>query len=179
MPAELAALAAELGSDVPFFLGGGAAEVGGRGEQVQPVPSLPEPWRLVVLEPLESVSTAAVYRALRSFRAEAGQATEALARLLRERDVQDWRTWAVNDLEGPATQVGATLADDRTRLATLALPGFHLCGSGGAWFVPVEAGQAAAVADRLASEWPGRRVWVTRPVDFGWRWQAAPGGESW
>ena len=39
--AELAEIAGGLGSDVPFFLWGGAAFAGGRGEDVQPLPSRP------------------------------------------------------------------------------------------------------------------------------------------
>lgn len=43
---ELAPIAAGLGTDVPFFLGGGAALGEGKGEQVSPLPALP---RLSVL----------------------------------------------------------------------------------------------------------------------------------
>jgi 4-diphosphocytidyl-2-C-methyl-D-erythritol kinase len=55
-------LAARLGSDVPFFLTGGEAEVTGRGEIVQAVEDGPET-ELVLLVPPFSVPTAAVYRA--------------------------------------------------------------------------------------------------------------------
>lgn len=46
--AELAALGAELGSDVAFFLYGGAALATGRGEQIQPLAALPARWILLV-----------------------------------------------------------------------------------------------------------------------------------
>jgi 4-diphosphocytidyl-2-C-methyl-D-erythritol kinase len=59
---DLAALAAGLGSDVPFFLAGGEAEVSGRGEAVRPVPDGP-PTPLLLLLPPFPVSTSAVYRA--------------------------------------------------------------------------------------------------------------------
>ena len=59
---DLAVLAAELGSDVPFFLSGGEAEVSGRGETVRTVPDGPAVPLLLLLPPF-SVSTAAVYRA--------------------------------------------------------------------------------------------------------------------
>jgi 4-diphosphocytidyl-2-C-methyl-D-erythritol kinase len=58
---ELAAVAADLGSDVPFFLWGGEAEVSGRGEIVRPVEDGPVT-RLLLLVPPFAVPTAAVYR---------------------------------------------------------------------------------------------------------------------
>ncbi len=58
----LAEVAAELGSDVPFFLTGGEAEVAGRGELVTPLED-GEPVDLLLIVPPFSISTAAVYRA--------------------------------------------------------------------------------------------------------------------
>jgi 4-diphosphocytidyl-2-C-methyl-D-erythritol kinase len=60
--AALPELAARLGSDVPFFLTGGEAEVTGRGEIVTPVEDNPETSLLLLVPPFP-VPTAAVYRA--------------------------------------------------------------------------------------------------------------------
>jgi 4-diphosphocytidyl-2-C-methyl-D-erythritol kinase len=57
---DLMALAASLGSDVPFFLLGGRARGRGRGEIVAPLPDGPEEWVLLVFPPF-SLSTAEVY----------------------------------------------------------------------------------------------------------------------
>lgn len=57
---RLAEMAAALGSDVPFFLGGGTAYATGRGEVLTPLPPL-EPMRLILLLPDERVSTAEAY----------------------------------------------------------------------------------------------------------------------
>ena len=62
---EIVSLAASLGSDVPFFLVGGEAEVSGRGEIVSPRSDSPVEDLLVVVPPF-SISTADVYARHRS-----------------------------------------------------------------------------------------------------------------
>jgi 4-diphosphocytidyl-2-C-methyl-D-erythritol kinase len=57
------AVAAEVGSDVPFFLFGGTCLVKGRGERVASLPSL-SGYPILVFHPVETVSTAAAYQAL-------------------------------------------------------------------------------------------------------------------
>jgi 4-diphosphocytidyl-2-C-methyl-D-erythritol kinase len=59
-PVALHAAAADLGSDVPFFLRGGSALGVGRGEEVLPLPDLPKLGVLVVF-PGQLVPTAEVY----------------------------------------------------------------------------------------------------------------------
>ncbi|MGE5235466.1 MAG: 4-(cytidine 5'-diphospho)-2-C-methyl-D-erythritol kinase [Acidobacteriota bacterium] len=63
--ADLHPLAAELGSDVPFFLLGGVAWAVGRGTEVFPLPDLPR-WWVVLLPGEDAVPTARVYAALGS-----------------------------------------------------------------------------------------------------------------
>ena len=46
---RLAELAAELGSDVPFFIFGGTAIIEGRGEVIVPLPSLPPMWVVLLM----------------------------------------------------------------------------------------------------------------------------------
>ena len=48
LPDELSVIAAELGSDVPFFLSGGTAKAEGRGEQVTTLPAVQQRWVLLV-----------------------------------------------------------------------------------------------------------------------------------
>jgi len=59
-PSELRKLAAEIGSDVPFFLTGGLALATGRGEIVRPLPDLVDCGVVVCTPPIE-VATADVY----------------------------------------------------------------------------------------------------------------------
>ena len=58
---RLRSIAARLGSDVPFFLTGGEADVSGRGEIVTPVEDGPEADLLLLVPPF-SIPTADVYR---------------------------------------------------------------------------------------------------------------------
>ncbi|MDR1277500.1 MAG: 4-(cytidine 5'-diphospho)-2-C-methyl-D-erythritol kinase [Treponema sp.] len=60
---RLAELAGKLGSDVPFFLVGGAAWVSGRGELIQPVPS-PAGLPVVLVNPGFPSETAGAFRLL-------------------------------------------------------------------------------------------------------------------
>jgi 4-diphosphocytidyl-2-C-methyl-D-erythritol kinase len=62
-PATLHQLAADLGSDVPFFLHGGLALGVGRGEEVYPLADLP-PLGVIVVMPNVEIETAEVYRRL-------------------------------------------------------------------------------------------------------------------
>ncbi|MGA3057350.1 MAG: hypothetical protein ABSE70_04835 [Candidatus Limnocylindrales bacterium] len=61
---QATAVAASLGSDVPFFLARGAALVTGRGEFVEPLPQLQgEPPAVLLVTPRQAISTAAVFTA--------------------------------------------------------------------------------------------------------------------
>ena len=63
-PGKKAELAAALGSDVPFFLAGGAALVTGRGEFVESLPDIEgEPPAVLLVTPKVAVSTTAVFEA--------------------------------------------------------------------------------------------------------------------
>ena len=64
---ELQALAAELGSDVPFFLNGPSAVVRGRGEEVTPFVHH-TPCHLVLAKPSAGLSTPQVYAGLHALR---------------------------------------------------------------------------------------------------------------
>jgi 4-diphosphocytidyl-2-C-methyl-D-erythritol kinase len=62
--AQMARLALEVGSDLPFFFSGGQALVGGRGEMVKPA-DFPTNYTLVLVTPGQSVSTTEAYDLLK------------------------------------------------------------------------------------------------------------------
>jgi 4-diphosphocytidyl-2-C-methyl-D-erythritol kinase len=70
-PAELAALAAQLGSDVPFCLEGGSQLCFGRGERLETCPQAPAPLGVLLLKhPEASVSTPWAYGRCREWRGD-------------------------------------------------------------------------------------------------------------
>jgi 4-diphosphocytidyl-2-C-methyl-D-erythritol kinase len=62
---DLAEIASQLGSDVPFVLVGGTSRATGRGEMIEPLQDAPE-HHLVVIKPNANISTTKAYEALNS-----------------------------------------------------------------------------------------------------------------
>jgi 4-diphosphocytidyl-2-C-methyl-D-erythritol kinase len=126
---ELFAIAADLGSDVPFFLAGGPAWMRGRGEVLERVALRPGLPMLVVMPPFP-VATVDVYRAWdelggpHSDRSVA--APGALADLVPE---------LVNDLEPAAERVEPRLRSLRRRVEDAAGRDALLAGSGPTYVV--------------------------------------------
>ncbi len=125
--AALSRLAAELGSDVPFFLTGGTALCRGRGEIVQALES-PAPFPVTLLLPPFGVSTPSVYSALGAGRVAAG-ATQRTDPSLVHMRVPELEALFRNDLEPAARHVEARLTP------LLDEPRVHLSGSGSTLFL--------------------------------------------
>ena len=136
LPTEaLAEVAAELGSDVSFFLWGGTALAQGRGEQVAPLPPLPSiPVTLVC--PITTVpnKTATLYSSLSPAHYSDGGTTRRMIEILTAEHivVQDVTGLISNVFEEVAPQVFLDLAFIQQQLVDLGR--FHLCGSGPALF---------------------------------------------
>ena len=111
-------VAASLGADVPFCLGGGRALVSGIGESVTPLPF--EERSFVLLLPPFGVNTAAVYRAWDRLAAEGAQGAIGTS---------------TNDLEAAAIEVEPRLGEWRRVLEEASDRSARLAGSGSTWFV--------------------------------------------
>jgi 4-diphosphocytidyl-2-C-methyl-D-erythritol kinase len=143
------ALAARLGSDVPFCLVGGRARVSGAGEVVAPLPHRDREF-LLLLAPF-GVSTAAVYRAWDDALSPSGGGP--------------------NELAPSALAVEPRLARWRDALGDLTGAEPVLAGSGSTWFV--EVGGVGDITTELPSELVvdgerGRMV-RARAVPAGWK----------
>ena len=111
--AELEALAADLGSDVPFAVMGGTALGIGRGEQLSPVLSQGTyAWVFALAE--GGLSTPAVYRELDRYREELPRPellpTSELVSVLRQGDIAGVGRALANDLQIPALRLRPALA---------------------------------------------------------------------
>ena len=116
---DLVALAATLGSDVPFFASGACvAFVSGRGERVEALTGL-APTHIVIVRLGARLATADVFAALRSEDRQADGAVDALLHGFAQHAVspQLLRDNARNDLLGAAERLCPAVADARSRAA--------------------------------------------------------------
>ncbi len=132
---RLLELAAELGSDVPFFLLGGAAVGIGRGTELYPLPDS-RPRRGLLIAPEVHVSTAAAYRALAP-----RLTTESQQNKIVSFQSQVWTklgnkvaAGGVNDFETVVFEQFPQLASMKRRLVKLGADPVMMTGSGSALF---------------------------------------------
>lgn len=151
-------LAAQLGSDVPFFVTGGAALAEGRGERITPLP--PAQGGVVVMAPpppreTDVGKTAAMYALLRPEHYSDGCASDELAQHLRAgAPVSDWGDALTNAFEAVAWRAHPLYAARREAFEAEGLRP-RLCGSGPAMFALAPDAPAAAKRLRRAG-WPAQ-----------------------
>jgi 4-diphosphocytidyl-2-C-methyl-D-erythritol kinase len=150
-PARLAALALQLGADVPFFLDPGPARVRGIGEVIEPLSTMVR-LNLVIAVPKVSVPTAKVFAAL-SRDSWSGPLEDSEIPAILSGKIS--ATQVINDLAEPAmalfpdiAKLKALLEEDGARVAAMS-------GSGGAVFgVYQDAQSAEAAALRIHARAP-------------------------
>jgi 4-diphosphocytidyl-2-C-methyl-D-erythritol kinase len=161
--ARLTAVAAELGSDVPFFLTAGAAICRGRGEIVERIAGLPAlDW--VVVRPPEGLITAMVYQACRP--GSPPRQVDPVIEALRMKELAAIGPLAHNRLLEPARGLSPWIDMVLDRLAAENCPVIGMSGSGSACFAVCRSAiQARRVAARLRSRRSG----------IGWVWSVGSG----
>ena len=147
----LAALAAEIGSDVPFFIYESAAVIRGRGERVEPV-ALPHALPLLLIKPPFGVPTPWAYSRWKDAREIPGvpYATQTFP-------------WGglVNDLERPVFEKYIFLADLKAwLLAQPEVAGALMSGSGATVFAVLRDKESAAPLGARATEEFGPDLWL-------------------
>ena len=158
--AELHALAAGLGSDVPFFLLGAPALATGRGEVLTPLRRDDgTPWHcpfaLVVAVPPVHVATAEAYRLV----VPDARPRPGLRAAIVSDDLDRWTRDVANDFEAPLVACHPAIGAARDALREAGAGYAAMSGSGSAVFGAFEhAAQAAVAAERLAVA--GCRTWT-------------------
>jgi 4-diphosphocytidyl-2-C-methyl-D-erythritol kinase len=146
----LSAMAADLGSDIPFFIYQSAAIIRGRGEHVEPV-TFPHTLPLLLIKPPFGVPTPWAYKRWRDSQEIPGMRYDA--------QEFEWGT-LVNDLERPVFEKYILLADMKSWLAEQPeVAGALMSGSGATVFAVLRhKEEAAALGGRIATEF-GKNLW--------------------
>ena len=169
---RLLALAAQLGSDVPFFLRGGTALGLGRGEELYPLPDLPSQHCLLVAPNVHS-STAQAYGDL-----SRGLTTTALQNKLNNFQQDVWSGVDVsvpvaNDFEPVVFALHPELTAIRDRLVDSGATFAGMTGSGSSIFAFFD---SAASLKRAEASLPDQRTFAVSflsRAQYRSRWQRA------
>ncbi len=146
---RLAEVAAESGSDIPFFLYEAACTCRGRGERIQPEHGLKK-LDLVIIRPPLGLSTAAIYRHCRP--ANQPRSVQPLLAAAREGNAALIGRQLFNRLQGAARQVSPWIDRLREVLDRQGCWGHQMSGSGSSYFgICRHAHHARSVAGRLRS----------------------------
>lgn len=158
---ELAEIAAEIGSDLPFFLGPGAAICRGRGERVERVASLGQ-LHLVVVAPPDGLATVDVYRACRP--ADSPRPIEPLLDALAKGHLDKAGRLLTNRLQSAAARLSPWIERAEVHMDQTDVLGHQMSGSGTSYFgLCRNATHARRVARQLGTRGLGRvravRTW--------------------
>jgi 4-diphosphocytidyl-2-C-methyl-D-erythritol kinase len=137
--ARLAEVAAQIGSDVAFFLHGGAAICRGCGEIIEPLPPV-LPTDFVIVKPPVGLKTGEVYQAMGEFADSPDSGTQSNGRLkeilheLRIGGAGNFARWMQNRLQQAACSLSPWVDRLRAAFSELDFVGHQLSGSGTAYF---------------------------------------------
>ena len=126
---QMERMAAEVGSDVPFFVANRPALATGRGERLEPVDRLLAGWQLVLVKPPISVGTAEAYAGVTPRRSE-----RLLTDILYHTPIEQWRECVVNDFEPSVFARYPIIAQIKSDLYRLGAVYASMSGSGSTVF---------------------------------------------
>jgi len=157
---ELAALGAEIGSDVPFCVFGGTALACGRGEIIQKLPVC-LPMHLVLVKPSFGVSTAAVYGALSRIPVNKRPDTRGMIEALGRGDIDGVAQKLSNVLEEVTAAMYPVVREIKSALLEAGALGAAMTGSGPTVFGIFRDERAAADAAGRLCRLPAE-VFITK-----------------
>ena len=130
---QMAEAALKIGADVPLFLGDGPALATGVGENLSPVPVLPD-CLLVISKPQFSVSTQEAYMLFDQFGRDDGRRSTGLVAALKAGDINGVADNLFNQLEEPVAGRYPQVGDIKKKLIRLGALNAGMTGSGSAVF---------------------------------------------
>ncbi|HXX40404.1 MAG TPA: 4-(cytidine 5'-diphospho)-2-C-methyl-D-erythritol kinase [bacterium] len=158
---QLLDLAGHIGSDVPFFIVGGAALAVGRGERIRPLRPLPTTWIVLARPPIQ-VSTEWAYRVLDHATARRHPDTKAVVRAIEAEDAVQVGRLVCNVFEDVVVAHYPEVAALRDRMLAYKPLGVSLSGTGPVVFaLAANEGDARRIGAAL-SEQGDLEVFVTR-----------------
>ena len=158
---QLRALGTQLGSDVPYFVGGGTALAEGRGERIASLAAPRVMWFVLGLSN-RGLSTAEVYRRWRTN--DGMPDASGMVAALAAGDVAAVGTRIMNALEVPAFELRPELAAGKQRLIEAGVLGAGLSGSGPTLFgLAADEAHARAVARRVEGDFDAVEVVRSQP----------------
>ncbi len=161
---ELSALAARLGSDVPFLLRGGTAMVSGRGERVDQLPPADLEWFVIACPGIQVPDkTASLYGRLGPSNFTRGALTRRLAARIRGGgDVPP--QFLFNVFDDVAFDAFPGLRDCWDAMHALGAREVHVAGSGPSLFAPVSSREVGSALRLLLTHQHGIEAHLVRAV---------------
>lgn len=159
---ELAVIALELGSDVPYCLMRGTALAEGRGEILTRLPVCPEAW-IVLAKPAVGMSTAAVYKAIDAIDGYAHPDTEGMIDAIKKSDINAVASKLSNVLENASIPMCPMIGDIKKMLSDMGAVGVLMSGSGPtAYGIFKDKETAQKAADNVKKTFNIRDVYATK-----------------
>jgi 4-diphosphocytidyl-2-C-methyl-D-erythritol kinase len=154
-PRQLERLAAELGSDVPFFIRGGAARARGRGERIERIASRLPATHLVIVWPGFASPTPAAYDALTPEDFTKRSTAPAAVRALTAGKRKALSAAMKNTFDAPLRRIEPRYAAAFEAMERAGLSGVMLAGSGASLFaVARNRAHAMKAQAQLQAEYP-------------------------
>ncbi len=153
-PEELTALAAQLGSDVPFCITGGTALAEGRGEILTDLPPLPG-CTFVICKPNFSISTPALFQKIDGRKSRMRPDIDGMAAAIAAGSILETARRLYNVFEDVLPRAYGEIARIKDQLLDLGALGAVMSGTGSAVFgVFSDAGAARRARIHLSARYP-------------------------
>jgi 4-diphosphocytidyl-2-C-methyl-D-erythritol kinase len=159
---ELCRMAEQLGSDVPFCVQGGTALAEGRGEQLTPLPPLPD-CAILICKPSFSISTPELFGRIDARRSRLRPDTVGMRTALTAGDLAEAARRVYNVFEDVLDRRQSEIFTIKSQLISLGALGAAMTGTGSAVFgIFADQNTAAQAREYLSSRY--RDCYLTHPT---------------